>query len=84
MGVLLAATLAVTSPAAYAAPFDTGNGLIPLGEPTHPVPPPSPSLLSSWPPCPPFKFVKSTDRDHCQLEAAVLRSHGVFVHPKMH
>lgn len=31
MGALLAATIAVTSPMAYAAPFDTDTGLAPLG-----------------------------------------------------
>lgn len=32
MGAILAATMAVTSPMAYAAPFDTDTGLAPLGE----------------------------------------------------
>jgi len=35
MGALLAATIAVTSPMAYAAPFDTDTGLAPLGT-SHP------------------------------------------------
>ncbi len=35
MGALLAATIAVTSPMAYAAPFDTDTGLAPLGS-SHP------------------------------------------------
>lgn len=37
MGALLAATIAVTSPMAYAAPFDTDTGLAPLGM-SHPQP----------------------------------------------
>ncbi len=36
MGALLAATIAVTSPMAYAAPFDTDTGLAPLGM-SHPA-----------------------------------------------
>ena len=32
MSVVLAATIAFTSPSAYAAPFETGTGLAPLGE----------------------------------------------------
>ena len=36
IGALLAATIAVTSPMAYAAPFDTDTGLAPLGM-SHPA-----------------------------------------------
>lgn len=32
MGAVLAATMVVTSPVAYAAPFDTGTGMAPTGE----------------------------------------------------
>lgn len=32
MGAVLAATIAVTTPMAYAAPFETGTNLAPLGE----------------------------------------------------
>ena len=32
MGAVLAATMVVTTPMAYAAPFDTGTGLAPTGE----------------------------------------------------
>ena len=36
LGAVLAATIAVTSPMAYAAPFDTGTDMAPLGKPrTH-------------------------------------------------
>ena len=33
LGAVLAATIALTSPMAYAAPFETDTGMIPLGEP---------------------------------------------------
>lgn len=32
VGAVLAATMMVTSPMAYAAPFDTGTGMAPAGE----------------------------------------------------
>ena len=32
VGAVLAATMMVTSPMAYAAPFDTGTGMAPTGE----------------------------------------------------
>ncbi len=70
MGALLAATIAVTSPMAYAAPFDTDTGLAPLGTLNSQ----SGSTLHQIT-CLPFghlQWVPTFDRDVCQKQALAL------------